>query len=156
VLFEAAPGLYLVLTPNLKIAAVSDAYLRATMTRRQAILGRGIFEVFPDNPDDPTASGVRNLSASLERVLRDKVPDAMADSERPSLCVAVLSSARGLVEHLPDLPGERGRSERLLQEVHLVMQHTVPDYRVVGVPGHEQHPQPLVPLGQTLGRGPPA
>ena len=78
VLFEAAPGLYLVLTPDLKIAAVSDGYLRATKTQRQAILGRGIFEVFPDNPDDPTATGVCNLSASLNRVLRDKAPDAMA------------------------------------------------------------------------------
>ena len=86
-LFESAPGLYLVLTPDLKIVAVSDGYLRATMTQRQAILGRGIFEVFPDNPDDPTATGVRNLSASLERVLRDKATDAMAvqkyDIRRP-------------------------------------------------------------------------
>ncbi len=45
------------------------------MTNREGILGRGIFEVFPDNPNDPTATGVRNLRASLERVLRDKVPD---------------------------------------------------------------------------------
>src|ERR1043166_2810087 len=77
-LFESVPGLYLVLTPDLKIAAVSDAYLRATMTKREEILGRGLFEVFPDNPDDPNATGVRNLRASLERVLADRVPDAMA------------------------------------------------------------------------------
>ena len=32
-LFESAPGLYLVLAPDLTIVAVSDAYLRATMTR---------------------------------------------------------------------------------------------------------------------------
>jgi hypothetical protein len=32
-------------------------------TERQAILGRGIFADFPDNPDDPHATGVRNLSA---------------------------------------------------------------------------------------------
>jgi PAS domain S-box-containing protein len=86
-LFESAPGLYLVLTPDLKIVAVSDGYLRATMTERQAILGRGIFEVFPDNPDDPHATGVRNLSASLKRALRTKAPDAMAvqkyDIRRP-------------------------------------------------------------------------
>jgi hypothetical protein len=49
-LFEAAPGLYLVLAPDLRIVAVSDAYLRATMTSRQAILGRGIFDVFPGRP----------------------------------------------------------------------------------------------------------
>ena len=77
-IFEAAPGLYLVLTPELHIVAVSDAYLRATKTGREAILGRHLFEVFPDNPDDPQASGMRNLRISLERVLADRVPDAMA------------------------------------------------------------------------------
>src|SRR5216684_590175 len=60
-LFESAPGLYLVLTPNRTIAAASDAYLRATMTKRAEILGRELCDVFPDNPDDPQATGVRNL-----------------------------------------------------------------------------------------------
>src|SRR5947209_13589217 len=77
-LFQSAPGLYLVLTPDLNIVAVSDAYLRATMTQREPILGRGIFDVFPDNPDEPGATGVQNLRASLQRVLKDRVPDAMA------------------------------------------------------------------------------
>jgi signal transduction histidine kinase len=76
-LFEAVPGLYLVLAPDLSIVAVSDAYLRATMTRREQILGRGIFEVFPDNPDDPNASGVRNLKASLDRVRQSGEADGM-------------------------------------------------------------------------------
>src|SRR5713226_4067263 len=76
-LFESAPGLYLVLTPDLRIVAVSDAYLLATMTKRQEILGRGIFDVFPDNPDDPQATGVRNLKASLNRVLENRAADAM-------------------------------------------------------------------------------
>jgi signal transduction histidine kinase len=76
-LFESAPGLYLVLNPRLEIVAASDAYLNATMTKREEILGRGIFEVFPDNPDDPAATGVRNLKASLARVLRERLPDNM-------------------------------------------------------------------------------
>jgi hypothetical protein len=52
-IFEATPGSFLVLRPNphaFTIVAVSDAYLRSTMTRREAILGRELFEVFPDNP----------------------------------------------------------------------------------------------------------
>src|SRR5262245_3007806 len=80
-LFEAAPGLYLVLLPDAPrytIAAVSDAYARATMARREEILGRGLFEVFPDNPADPTTTVVTPLRASLERVLATRVPDAMA------------------------------------------------------------------------------
>ncbi len=86
-LFESVPGLYLVLTPDLTIVGASDAYLNATMTRRQEIVGRGLFEVFPDNPDDPNATGVANLRASLERVLTHRCPDAMAvqkyDVRRP-------------------------------------------------------------------------
>ena len=87
VLFESGPGLYLVLTPDFMIVAASDAYLRATMTKREEILGRGIFDVFPDNPTDPNATGVRNLSDSLERVVKGRVSDAMAvqkyDIRRP-------------------------------------------------------------------------
>jgi len=86
-LFEAAPGLYLVLDPDLRIVAVSDAYLAATMTRRDEITGRGIFDVFPDNPDDPAATGVSNLRASLDRVRQRRIPDTMAvqkyDIRRP-------------------------------------------------------------------------
>jgi signal transduction histidine kinase/ActR/RegA family two-component response regulator len=86
-LFEQAPGLYLVLDQELVIVAASDAYLAATMTRREEILGRGLFEAFPDNPDDPEATGVGNLRASLERVRRDRAADTMAvqkyDIRRP-------------------------------------------------------------------------
>src|ERR1700733_12933640 len=76
--FQSAPGLYLLLSPSLEILAASDAYLRATMTERENILGRAVFDVFPDNPDDSSASGVRKLSASLDRVLNWKVADRMA------------------------------------------------------------------------------
>lgn len=77
-LFEAAPGPYLVLSPELRIVAVNDAYLRATMTVREAIVGQLLFDVFPDNPDDPAATGVSNLRSSLMRVLEGRIPDVMA------------------------------------------------------------------------------
>ncbi|MEW5857831.1 MAG: PAS domain S-box protein [Cyanobacteriota bacterium] len=78
VLFESVPGSYLVLTPDFTIVAVSNAYLRATMRKREEILGRGLFEVFPDNPDEPTATGVPNLRASLESVLQNRASHTMA------------------------------------------------------------------------------
>jgi signal transduction histidine kinase/ActR/RegA family two-component response regulator len=88
VLFESAPGLYLVLDPQLRIVGASDAYLRATMTVRAEIMGRDIFNVFPDNPDEPGATGVANLRASLARVCRGRAPDTMAvqkyDVARPA------------------------------------------------------------------------
>ena len=86
-LFEAAPGLYLVLDPRLVIVAVTEAYLNATMTSREQLINRYIFDAFPDNPDDAEATGVSNLRTSLERVLRESVADTMAvqkyDIRRP-------------------------------------------------------------------------
>lgn len=86
-LFESLPGLYLVLTPELKIVAASDAYLKATMTTREGLFGRGLFEVFPDNPDDANANGVSNLRASLDQVRQNALPHTMAiqkyDVRRP-------------------------------------------------------------------------
>jgi PAS domain-containing protein len=87
-IFARCPGNYLVLSPDLQIVGVSDAYLRATMTTREGIVGRPLFEVFPDNPDDPQATGVANLTASLRRATTTKRPDAMAiqkyDVRRPA------------------------------------------------------------------------
>lgn len=86
-LFESLPGLYLVLQPNLNIVAVSDAYLKATMTRREQLLGKYLFDLFPGNPDDPAGTGVENLRNSLQRVLQSSAPDTMAiqryDVRRP-------------------------------------------------------------------------
>jgi two-component system cell cycle sensor histidine kinase/response regulator CckA len=75
--FAAAPGNYLLLDSDLTIVGVTDSYLSATMTRREEIRARKLFDVFPDNPNDPTADGVRNLYASLRRVLANKRPDRM-------------------------------------------------------------------------------
>lgn len=78
-LFEASPTPFLVVSPaDFAIVAVNNAYLRATMARREEIVGRRLFEVFPGNPDDPGADGVGNLRASLERVLINRRADAMA------------------------------------------------------------------------------
>ena len=76
-LFEATPHPYLLLNPNLKIVAVNDSYLHATMTVRNQIVGRHLFEVFPDNPEDMDATGVTNLRASLIKVILTKKPHRM-------------------------------------------------------------------------------
>ena len=76
-LFAVAPGLYMVLDPDLRIIAATEAYLRATLTRRADILGRYVFDVFPDNPGDPSADAVRNSTASFRRVLQSHVTDVM-------------------------------------------------------------------------------
>jgi len=90
ILFEAAPGLFLILkpdAPHFTILGASNAYLKATMTERGNIIGHGLFKVFPDNPDDHTATGTSNLRKSLESVLKNKIANKMAiqkyDIQRP-------------------------------------------------------------------------
>jgi hypothetical protein len=76
-IFGACAGCYLVLARDLEILDATDAYLRATRTTREQLVGRALFDAFPDNPDDPTATGVQNLRHSLERVLSERRPHAM-------------------------------------------------------------------------------
>ena len=77
-IMQALPGLFVLLDARLAIVEISNAYARSTMIQRDAVLGKGMFEVFPDNPADPVADGVRNLHASLRRVLHSGMTDTMA------------------------------------------------------------------------------
>jgi PAS domain S-box-containing protein len=77
-LFDAAPTPFLVLRPpDWTILAANDARLRITGTTREEQIGRNLFDQFPDDPDDPDADGVRNLAASLGRVLATREADVM-------------------------------------------------------------------------------
>ncbi|MFJ7985869.1 PP2C family protein-serine/threonine phosphatase [Streptomyces sp. NPDC096351] len=66
------------LTPDLAYADVNEEYVRLSGRTREQLVGRYLFHVFPDNPDDPTATGARNLEASLRRVLATGERDTMA------------------------------------------------------------------------------
>lgn len=89
-IFQSTPDCYLILLPDaprFTIVAVNDAYLHATNTIREKILGKPLFEVFPDNPKDLHATGVRNLGKSLATVIATKADHFMAiqkyDIRRP-------------------------------------------------------------------------
>ena len=83
-LFESLPGLFLIFNADLKIVSISDAMLQATQRRREDVLGRGVFEVFPDQPGTDTIS---NWRTSIDRVRQTGAPDTMAiqryDFRRP-------------------------------------------------------------------------
>ena len=78
--FDGSPHPYLLLDPGpgLVIIDVNDAYAAATFTRRDDIVDRSLFEIFPDNPDDPLADGVSNLYTSLKIVADTGRAHAMA------------------------------------------------------------------------------
>lgn len=78
--FEQAAHPYLLLDPRpgLRIVDTNDAYSHATMTDRVKVAGEKIFDVFPDNPEDPTADGVGNLYTSLQIAAETERPHEMA------------------------------------------------------------------------------
>ncbi|MFJ8934689.1 ATP-binding protein [Streptomyces sp. NPDC102365] len=76
-LFDFALSPLLILTPDFVIVEVNRAYRAATGQGRD-IVGRPVFDVFPDNPADPAADGVANLRHSLETVVGTARTDTMA------------------------------------------------------------------------------
>ncbi|MGJ5749944.1 serine phosphatase RsbU (regulator of sigma subunit) [Streptomyces puniciscabiei] len=85
--FQALPGMVALLTPDLLFADANEEFLRVAGRTREQVVGRYLFDVFPDNPNAPAASGMRNLAASLTRVVATGERDAMAlqryDVENP-------------------------------------------------------------------------
>ncbi|WP_406511472.1 SpoIIE family protein phosphatase [Streptomyces sp. NBC_00161] len=76
--FQALPGMVALLTPELVYVDVNEEFLRMAGRTREQLVGRYLFDVFPDNPGDPAATGARNLQASLQRVLATGERDTMA------------------------------------------------------------------------------
>lgn len=76
--YRQLPVPVLLLTPEFVVADVNQAYLRVTGRTREELLGRDVFDAFPDNPRDPRATGVRNVRASMRRVLASGEPEALA------------------------------------------------------------------------------
>lgn len=76
-LFETSPYHCIALLPNLQIIAGTESFFRVTMTQRESVIGRNLFDVFPDDPSKPENDGPRNLQKSIDRVLRTGVVDVM-------------------------------------------------------------------------------
>ncbi len=80
VLFESAPIAYLVVlpdAPSFTVVAASDAYLQALEKSREDLVGRGVFEVFPEGPSAAHAATSHNVRASFHRILATREPDSM-------------------------------------------------------------------------------
>ncbi|HEU6442555.1 MAG TPA: PAS domain-containing protein, partial [Microvirga sp.] len=115
-LFNASPNPYVLLNPSLVIMGMNDAYLRVTMRRREELVGRGMFEAFPS---DPASESYKQLRASFDRVIQEKVTDHLP-----------------LIEYAIPLPDGQGFEERFWSATHTplfneagelisILQHTV-------------------------------
>ena len=81
-ILNAIPGNYLILLPDaprFTIFGVTDSLLQTTYKTRDNVIGRTLFEVFPDDTTNDEATGVLNLRSSLEYVIARKETHQMAD-----------------------------------------------------------------------------
>lgn len=106
----------MLLNPSLIIMGMNDAYLRVTMRKREELVGRGMFEAFPSDPDSESH---KQLSASFKRVIDEKVTDHLP-----------------LIEYAIPLPDGQGFETRFWSATHTplfneagelisILQHTV-------------------------------
>ena len=72
-LFRALPSPYMILDRDMAFVEVNDAYCQVVERRREELLGRNLFEAFPDGGE----SG-RRLRESFQRVLDTGQPDSLA------------------------------------------------------------------------------
>jgi signal transduction histidine kinase len=77
-IFQALPGAYVVMSPDLSVTGATDAFLRATGTRREEILGKGLADILPGSPQGGEANGLGAINLSLQRAVNNRQPDVMA------------------------------------------------------------------------------
>lgn len=76
--FEASPNAYVLLTPDLVIAAANTAYLDLLEVRREDIVGRPLFEAFDSGPSEDAPENVRQVRDSLTTAIRTGRRDHLA------------------------------------------------------------------------------
>ncbi|HVG12510.1 MAG TPA: PAS domain S-box protein, partial [Flavisolibacter sp.] len=79
--FQAMPGNSIVLLPDIPvftIVAATDDYHTTLGRTKEELINIGFFDAFPAPADDPEQIGVKQLRASLEKVIQQKTPDRTA------------------------------------------------------------------------------
>jgi PAS domain S-box-containing protein len=128
-LFAALPGPVLVTGPDLVIADVNHAFAEASGRTREELVGMHMFQAFPDRAD---AEGIRNLEASLNRVLATGEPDTMP-----------------LQRHC--IPGPEGGEERWWALVNIPVPG--PDGRIAWIVHQAEDVTPYVTSGRKAAPG---
>lgn len=67
--------------PYFHIVDANNAYLLATFTDPKNIIGKSVFDAFPDNPGDVNPSGTRNLAETLTKVVDTKKTQKLTEQK---------------------------------------------------------------------------
>lgn len=75
--FRSMPGAMALLTPEGVILDVNEDYLDVSGRSREQLLGRNLFDAFPENPGDPGVLGPGQVRESIETVITTGERDVM-------------------------------------------------------------------------------
>jgi two-component sensor histidine kinase len=76
--FEASPNAYVLLTPDLTIAAANRAYAAATRSRARDLIGKPIFGHFTSGDGEDAPENVRQVRESMRRAIQSRTKDHLA------------------------------------------------------------------------------
>lgn len=146
--FDASPNPYVLLTPDLRIAGVNQAYLDVTHRSRDEIIDRPLFAPFDSGPGEEAPENVRQVKASLEKARDTRARDHLA---MVKFAIATQDgSGREIFQdrfwsatHTP-LLDERG-------EVMFLLQHTADVTELRGLRDLDQQTQSVSALDAMLG-----
>lgn len=75
--FERSPNAYMLLDRELRYVAANAAYLRVVGMQLEDLVGRNVFDVFPNDPEDRDNASRRLMQQSFERVLQSGEADVV-------------------------------------------------------------------------------
>ena len=80
-MLEESPNLVMIIdpSPGLRIVYMNQAFADATLVTREDAVGRELFELYPDNPEEVNADGISKLYSSLRYAVETRKPHHMAE-----------------------------------------------------------------------------
>ena len=117
------------LSPDFVIRAATASYLTVTGRHEDELIGVNVFDAFPENPATPELQPAKELTESIERVLRSRRPHHLAplrydipDSRRPG----EFHERRWVLVNAPILDGDDVLGVRIrVQDVTKIDEHLV-------------------------------
>lgn len=129
-LFETLPGRVVVVrpeAPGYPVVAVTDRYLESVHKSREELVGKGLFDVFPDGPDEAHRQTIQRLRDSFARIVATGESDRISTALRYD--VEATRERHWSLNSKPVLDPASGAVLYILHEVEDVTDHVMSERR---------------------------